>query len=112
MDTTAGTATPLEEGVKGLLREGKVDEALLTCDLLLQADARNAFAHGVKGQILQRNCVWHDLLQGRPKRPGRAVDIPLSFGNTAIKPGTKRVPRFRWIPSGPSAVPCAYQLCA
>lgn len=54
MDTTAGTATSLEEGVKGLLREGKVDEALLTCDLLLQANAQNAFAHGVKGQILQR----------------------------------------------------------
>lgn len=54
MNTAISAAKPLEDGVKGLLREGKVDEALQTCDLLLQADAQNAFAHGVRGQIFQR----------------------------------------------------------
>lgn len=54
MNTVTSAANTLEHGVKGLLREGKVDEALQTCDLLLQADAQNAFAHGIRGQIYQR----------------------------------------------------------
>lgn len=75
MNTTTGAAKPLKDGVKGRLREGKVDEAVQTVTCAFRPTPR-AFAHGVRGQIFQRKCVWHDLPQGRSKRPGRGRRHP------------------------------------